>query len=69
MTLTPHEEDQEFLYLMARAGRVTREAFAAAARELEKEAECWYLKWLICKQPKLVESKPQWTASETCTKS
>ena len=41
--LTRHESDQEFLYVAGRAGKVKKEQFCEAARELEEEAPCIYL--------------------------
>ena len=49
--LSRHESDQEFLFVAGRAGRVTKEQFCAAARELEEEAPCIYLEWLLRKRP------------------
>ena len=55
--MSQHELDQEYLYRLWRAGRITQEhaqTWAKALSELQAEADCDYFAWLMMKQPVLV---------------
>ena len=55
--LSQHELDQEYLYRLWKAGRITHayvQMWAKALSELQTEAECDYFAWLMMKQPALV---------------
>ena len=55
--LSQHELDQEYLYRLWKAGRITLEhaqTWAKALSELQAEADCDYFVWLIKNQPMLV---------------
>ena len=45
--LSDHERDQELVFIMGETGRISKEQFCQAAKELEQEAPCDYLKWLV----------------------
>ena len=55
--LRQHELDQEYLYRLWKAGRITFayvQTWAKALSELEAEARCDYFVWLMKNQPMLV---------------
>ena len=55
--LSEHELDQEYLYRLWKAGRITFayvQTWAKALSELEAEARCDYFVWLMKNQPMLV---------------
>ena len=55
--LSEHELDQEYLYRLWKAGRITQEhvqTWAKALSELQAEAECDYFVWLMQRNPPLV---------------
>ena len=55
--LSEHELDQEYLYRLWKAGRITHacvQMWAKALSELEAEARCDYFVWLMKNQPMLV---------------
>ena len=55
--MTPHELDQEYLYMLWKAGRITKkyvQMWATALSELQAEANCDYFVWLMKNQPALV---------------
>ena len=54
--LSQHELDQEYLYRLWKAGRITHayvQTWAKALSELEAEASCDYFVWLIQQNPSL----------------
>ena len=55
--LNQHELDQEYLYRLWKAGRITHafvHVWAKALSELQAEADCDYFAWLMMKQAVLV---------------
>ena len=55
--MSEHELDQELLYIMWRAGKVTEDlvqSWAMALSELEKESPCEYFLWLLKLNPQLI---------------
>ena len=55
--LNQHGLDQEYLYRLWKAGRITHayvQTWAKALSELEAEARCDYFVWLMKNQPMLV---------------
>ena len=55
--LSQHELDQEYLYRLWRAGRITHvyvQTWAKALSELQAEGDCDYFAWLMKWQPALV---------------
>ena len=57
--LSQHELDQEYLYRLWKAGRITDEyvqMWATALSELQAEADCDYFVWLMKNQPMLVNA-------------
>ena len=54
--LSEHELDQEYLYRLWKAGRITHayvQTWAKALSELEAEASCDYFVWLMQQNPSL----------------
>ena len=54
--LSQHELDQEYLYRLWKAGRITHayvQTWAKALSELEAEASCDYFVWLMQQNPSL----------------
>ena len=57
--LSQHELDQEYLYMLWKAGRITKkyvQMWATALSELQAEANCDYFVWLMKNQPMLVNA-------------
>ena len=57
--LSQHELDQEYLYRLWEAGRITHaylQTWALALSELEAEADCDYFAWLMKNKPMLVSA-------------
>ena len=57
--LSPHELDQEYLYRLWKAGKITEnyvQMWAKALSELQDEANCDYFVWLMENQPMLVDA-------------
>ena len=57
--MSQHELDQEYLYRLWKAGRITGEyvqMWAKALTELQAEANCDYFVWLMKNQPMLVNA-------------
>jgi hypothetical protein len=55
--LSQHELDQEYLYRLWKAGRITHayvQTWAKALSELQAEADCDYFVWLMQRNPPLV---------------
>ena len=55
--LSEHELDQEYLYRLWKAGRITHafvHLWGKALSELQAEADCDYFAWLMLNQPVLV---------------
>ena len=55
--MTPHKLDQEYLYRLWKAGKITEEfvqMWAKALTELQAEANCDYFVWLMKNEPALV---------------
>ena len=55
--LSQHELDQEYLYRLWKAGRITHafvHLWGKALSELQAEADCDYFAWLMLNQPVLV---------------
>ena len=55
--LSDHELDQEYLYRLWKAGRITHafvHLWGKALSELQAEADCDYFAWLMLNQPVLV---------------
>ena len=55
--LSQHELDQEYLYRLWKAGKISEkyvQMWAKALSELQDEAPCDYFVWLIKNQPMLV---------------
>ena len=55
--LSQHELDQEYLYILWKAGRITADfaqMWATALSELEKESPCDYFVWLLKRNPRIV---------------
>ena len=55
--LSQHELDQEYLYRLWKAGKITQkyvQMWAKALSELQAEANCDYFVWLMKNQPMLV---------------
>ena len=50
--LSQHELDQEYLYRLWKAGKITDKALS----ELQAEANCDYFVWLMKNQPMLVNA-------------
>ena len=57
--LSQHELDQEYLYRLWKAGKITEnyvQMWAKALSELQDEANCDYFVWLMENQPMLVDA-------------
>ena len=57
--MTPHELNQEYLYRLWKAGKITEEyvhMWAKALTELQEEAPCDNFVWLMKNQPMLVNA-------------
>ena len=57
--LSQHELDQELLYRLWRASKVTEDfvqSWAMALSELEKESPCEYFLWLLKLNPQLISA-------------
>ena len=55
--LSQHELDQEYLYRLWKAGKITEkyvQIWAMALSELEKESPCEYFLWLLKLNPQLI---------------
>ena len=55
--MSQHELDQEYLYRLWKAGRITEdyvEMWGKALAELQTESPCDYFSWLLKNQPTLV---------------
>ena len=55
--MSQHELDQEYLYRLWKAGRITEdyvEMWGKALMELQTESPCDYFSWLLKNQPTLV---------------
>ena len=55
--LSQHELDQEYLYRLWKAGKITQkyvQMWAKALSELQAEANCHYFVWLMKNQPMLM---------------
>ena len=54
--LSQHEVDQEYLYRLWKAGKISEtyvQSWALALSELEKESPCEYFLWLLKLNPQL----------------